>query len=117
MEKALLLFPLKLFIFTKPLFNYFLIAAVFAEAVKTVNRPIPAGPERNFGFSTAVGTGCGKHFALGTGPAVKTASVVPLFSGRPALGAASRLVREASFRVELLLGSRKVKLGATVTAG
>lgn len=96
----------------------FLIAVVFTEAIKAVNRPIPAGLERNFCFSAAVGTGCGIHFTLGTGPPVKTAaSIIPLFSGRPALGTASWLVREASFRVELLLGSSKAKLGATVTTG
>jgi hypothetical protein len=62
------------------------------------------------------------HFALGTRSPVTTttkaaASVVSLLTGCPALGTTTGLIGKAPFSIEFLLGSREVKLRATVTAG
>lgn len=97
-----------------------LVAAVFTKTVEAVYRAVTAGLKRNLCFSAAAGTDCRMHFALGTGSPGATkaaASVVSLLTGCPALGTATGLIGKAPFSIEFLLGSREVKLRATVTAG
>jgi hypothetical protein len=90
-----------------------LLTSVFAETVKAVNRAVTARLERDLCLNAAAGTDRRVHFTRGTGA---PASVFSLLAGCPALWAAAGLVGKALLSVELLLGSSKFKIGATITA-
>ncbi len=76
----------------------------FCKAIRTINRTIFTGLERNFCFSAAVGANCGKHFPLWTGI---------VFTCITAGFAALRLIYEASFSIEFLFSGCENKLRPT----
>jgi hypothetical protein len=93
-----------------PCFQQFtpsLVAAVSTKAVAAVNGPITAGAEGDLGFLATLRTGSRMHFppllliATAT-TAAETASGVLLFAGRPAIGAAARLISKTLFGKEIL---------------
>jgi hypothetical protein len=73
--------------------------------------------ERNLRFDTAAAASSREHFALLTETAVGTAAVHLSFTSCTAARATGRLILEAFFCVESLLGSSEIKVSAAFFAG
>ena len=97
-------------------FRLLVAAIVLTEAVAAVNGTIIARAEGDLGLHSAGSAGRVVHLPR-LGVAAAAASVVLLLAGRPAFGAAARLVGEPFLGEEILLGGGENKLGAAVATG
>ena len=89
---------------------------VFLEAVAAINRTVIARTERNLGFYATRRASYVEHFALLTGTAAETTTVVLLFASSAALGATARLIGEAFLSIKFLLGCGEYELYAAIAA-